>query len=188
MDQEFLWKLRDDNKSALKELFDSFYTDLTRFALRLTADSMVAEEIVQDIFVYLWQNRHSIDIKSSVEAYLYRAVKNKCINFVRSKVHLKNKITGNEEDMQHLWVHPNHLESDELPVLIGKAIKSLPVQTSLIFTLSRNSGLSYSEIAERLNVSQKTVEYHMSSALKSIKKFLTTHGYIFLLALLCWRY
>lgn len=182
MSQEILQGLKNDDKSALEGLFNTYYTDLVRFALRHIADPMAAEEIVQDIFIYLWEKRTSLTINVSIEAYLYKAVKNKCLNYIKSKVHQVNKMTGSEEGMKNLPETSHSLESAELAELIEKALRTLPPQTSMIFTSSRNAGLSYSEIAGKLNVSQKTVEYHVSSALRLIRKFLEKHGYILLIA------
>ena len=183
-----LERLRNDDKTALEELFGMYYTDLTRFALRHVVDSMVAEEIVQDIFIYLWEKRSSLNIETSIEAYLYRSVKNKCINYLKSKVHQLNKMTVDEEAMKNLGVSADDLESKELAKLIEKILAYLPPQTAMIFTFSRNAGLTYPEIAEKLNISKKVVEYHVSSALRIIRKILEKHGYIFLIgvAILCY--
>jgi RNA polymerase sigma-70 factor (ECF subfamily) len=188
MTQKILERLRNDDKTALEQLFGMYYTDLTRFALRHVADPMVAEEIVQDIFIYLWEKRSSLDIKTLIEAYLYRSVKNKCINYLKSKLYQLNKMTVNEEVMNDFGVTADDLESNELAGLIEKILAYLPPQTAMIFTFSRNAGLTYSEIAEKLNISQKVVEYHVSSALRIIRKILEKHGYIFLIgtAMLCY--
>ena len=110
-----------------------YYTDLIRFALRHVADPMVAEEIVQDIFIYLWEKRSSLDIKTLIEAYLYRSVKNKCINYLKSKLYQLNKMTVNEEVMNDFGVTADDLESKELAGLIEKILAYLPPQTAMIF-------------------------------------------------------
>ncbi len=186
MTQEILKRLKNEDKTALEQLFGAYYTDLTRFALRHVADSMVAEEIVQDIFIYLWEKRSSLNIKTSIEAYLYRSVKNKCINYLKSKLYQLNKMTVDEEAMINLGVTADDLESKELAVLIEKILAYLPPQTAMIFTFSRNGGFTYPEIAEKLNISQKVVEYHVSSALRIIRKILEKHGYIFLFGMAIW--
>lgn len=174
----FLKRLQDNDQAALKELFDSFYVPLTRFGSRLVADPMTAEEIVQDLFVSIWAKRHSLEIRGAWEPYLYRSVRNRCINHLNSKAHRTSSAFEDSETLQQTHSTLQDHESGELTGLIEKGLENLPRQTSTIFALSRNAGLTHAEIAAKLNVSVKTIEYHVSRALTSLRKYLEAHGYV----------
>lgn len=183
MIQEVLVRLKKGDESALNELFDQYYVKLLKYALLQIAEPMVAEEIVQDTFIYLWKKRTSLSIESSLEAYMFKSVKNKCLNYVKSKVHRMNILMSGDEIISNMSASMDDLETEELHELIELALRSLPPQTSMIYSFSRNAGLTYTEIAEKLNVSKKTIEYHVSSALRLIKKYLEKNGYGFLASL-----
>ena len=139
---------------------------------------MVSEEIVQDAFIYLWKKRYSLIIETSLEAYLYKSVTNKCINHIKSKVHRVNKLSYGQDEGNSVFVGMLELETKELYQLIELALKALPEQTAMIYSLSRNTGLTYAEIAEKLEVSQKTIEYHIGSSLRLMKKILPRYCYV----------
>lgn len=181
MMQAILTRLKNNDQAALKELFDHYYTPLTRFALRLTADPMTAEEIAQDAFIYLWEKRSALHIKVSIEAYLYKSVKNKCINHLKSKTARFAKAVDGEEAFMTLQGPEPDVVSGELRILIEEGLSKLPSQTAGIFSFSRHAGLSYTEIAKKLDISPKTVEYHVSSALRFLKHFLSRYGYLIIL-------
>lgn len=179
LEENILAGLKNGNEKVLDELFMRYYVRLTRYALRQINDPMVAEEIVQDAFIYLWKKRSSVNISTSLEAYLYKSVANKCINHIKSKIHRINRLTSNEDLGNSAVFRMVDLETKELHQLIELALKALPEQTALIYSFSRNTGLTYGEIAEKLDVSQKTIEYHISSALRSMKNILQKYGYVF---------
>ena len=178
LEEDLVTGLKNDNRKALDELLTLYYVRLTRYALRQINDPMVAEEIVQDAFIYLWKKRYSLIIETSLEAYLYKSVTNKCINHIKSKVHRVNKLSYGQDEGNSVFVGMLELETKELYQLIELALKALPEQTAMIYSLSRNTGLTYAEIAEKLEVSQKTIEYHIGSALRLMKKILPRYGYV----------
>lgn len=184
LEQNILAGLRNGNEKVLDELFARYYVKLTRYALRQLNDTMVAEEIVQDVYIYLWCNRDSISIDTSLEAYLYKSVTNKCINYIKSKIHRVNKLTSGEDAGHDVLARTAGLEIKELQQLIELTLKSLPEQTAMIYSFSRNAGLTHAEIAEKLDVSKKTIEYHIGSALRRMKAVLEKYGYVFLPGLL----
>jgi RNA polymerase sigma-70 factor, ECF subfamily len=183
LEQDILAGLKKGNKKVLDELFTRYYVRLTRYALRQINDSMVAQEIVQDAYIYIWNKRDSIQINKSIEAYLFKSVANKCINHVKSKIHKIDGLTTDVEAGSNKAVSVNDLEVKELQQLIELTLKSLPEKTALIYSFSRNSGLTYDEIAEKLDISPKTVDYHICSALRQMKKVLQKYGYVFSLSL-----
>ena len=129
----------------------------------------MAKELVQNLFVHLYENRSSLVITTSLESYLYQSVRNRCLNQIKQwktqKEHLEN----------YLWEHESSanlettIRQNELEHAVFKIVESLPSQRKNVFLLSRVKGLSNSEIAGKLNISKRTVETHISHALKDLK-------------------
>lgn len=175
-DDEILKMLKQGKKEIIKYLFDLYYDDLCIYAYKLIEKQEIAEEVVQDIFIYCWEKRNTITIKSSIKNYLSRAVKNQSINYLKSKyANLSfEEIDAGDKD-SHSSNANGHIVYNELSELANEAIKSLPERCGLIFRLSRTFGLTYKEIAEQLNISVKTVENQMIIALKRLREYLDTH-------------
>lgn len=165
-----LRQLAQGDKRALKHLLDSHYVNLCRIALRLVHRSEIAEEEVQDVFVYLWEKRESLEITSSVSAYIARAVRNRCLNHPKSRA-ARYDWASEIEDYQHpVEVSPaENMQALELHQAIEQILSQLPEKCLLVFSLVRYEERSYREIAEQLNVSVKTVEYYMGKALELIR-------------------
>ena len=143
------------------------------FAGYFVGDPQTAENIVQDVFVKIWTNREKLFIQSSPKAYLYKAVKNKSINYLKSKY---ANIHFEEENaifnIADFFTPEHEYEIKELKNSIDTAKKKLPDKCYHIFSLSRYSSLSNKQIAQQLNISEKTVENQITIALKKIKSFL----------------
>ena len=177
-EEEVLFELKNGSQAALKTLFDSYYKELTRYAIKIIGNSEAAEEIVQDIFVSVWKNRETSNIEV-VRSYLSRAVKNRCINYI-NKNYPVNESIENSMYVSSGDSPSDGLEASELQKVIKDAEARLPKQTALIFALSRHTELTYPQISKELNISVKTVEYHISKALKSMREFLNDSGILFL--------
>lgn len=133
----------------------------------MVKDRETAEEVVQDLFVNFWEKRHQLELNVSIKAYLYRAVYNNCIH-----VNKKNQRFTSEESLlnnESTVDFDNLLEKNELEIKIYTLIEQLPTECKRIFKLSRFEELKYKEIAEKLQISIKTVETQMSRALKFLK-------------------
>lgn len=172
-----LEKMVAGDEHALKHFFDTYYDDLCNFANTYLHDETLAEDIVQEIFIHFWENKASLQIVSSVKAYLYTASKNKSLNHIRNQknqhriiAQLGDSADAKISDLDH------YLEAEELSRLIQKAIESLPVQCRRVYELSRNAALSHSEIANQLGISSKTVENQVTIALRKIKEFLRPYN------------
>jgi RNA polymerase sigma-70 factor (ECF subfamily) len=140
-------------------------------------DKAVVEELALDIFVYIWENRTTLQIQLSFKAYLFQAARNKCLNELRQK---KKTVSLNDIDIDIVDTEILSLENEELYKLIQEAVSALPDKCREVFNLSRNENLSNKEIAERLDISIKTVEGQITKALKRIKDFLgETYFYLF---------
>lgn len=166
-------RMRTGDDSAFSVIFKTYYIDLVLFASTFIRDRLEAEEIVQDIFIRLWENRESVIITSSLRSFLLKSVQNKCIDSIR---HLKI-VDGYQAKLKN---HPLLLENDtekyvlysELEDDLRKALEKLPGDISKIFLLNRFEGLTYPEIATRLNLSVRMVEIRMGKALAVLKQYL----------------
>lgn len=161
-------KICQDDEKAFEKLFHRFYAPLCLYASKITEDDIAAEEIVQDFLVKLWERRKQLSIDTSVKSYLFRSVKNLCINHIKhNKIriqHAKSVIAGAEAN----HYSDNFIEVD-LAQKIEESINTLPEKRREIFRLSREEGLKYREIAEKLNISIKTVEAQMGLAIKTLR-------------------
>ncbi len=163
-------EIKKGNQKSFEVLFRKLYSDLVRYAFKITRDQSAAEEIVQDIFLYLWEKRNQLDVKGSIDSYLYSAVKNRCINWLKIELP-KLQVTIDISDYEQAVRQSDNDENEEKvkKQLIDSAINRLPEKCREIFILSRSAGLTYQEIAEDLDISVKTVENQMGIALKKLR-------------------
>jgi RNA polymerase sigma-70 factor, ECF subfamily len=168
-DLKYLNGLADDDRQVFSELFDAYYEPLVRYCIRVVPDQDEAEEIVQETFVNLWEKRRELSIETSLNAYLYRIVMNKAINYNN---HLKIRSKHKEQVMAvtgEAGLSGDELLEAELQTLYQTALDRMPEKRRKAFELSRKQGLKYSEIAENLAVSEKTVQAHISKALEDLR-------------------
>jgi RNA polymerase sigma-70 factor, ECF subfamily len=164
-----LKELSNGDAKSLKILFDTFYPSLCNYAFQFLNDYDMAEEVVQNLFVKIWEKRSTLDIETSVKNYLFRSVRNQCINLIQ---HEKVKQLHAQKIKEALFAEEAsesyYLEA-EMAERIESAIETLPEKRREIFRLSREEGLKYREIAEKLEISVKTVETQMGLALKTLR-------------------
>ncbi len=163
-------QLLPDNLSSFEELFRLHYTELCRYALKLTRNEEVAEEVVQEVFINFWERREEININYSVKSYLVASVRNRSINYLKLQLPKELK----KEELNDLneridYSDTTQIEYKELYGIVQTAINLLPERCKAIFILSREEGLTYQEIADQLDLSLKTVENQMSIALKKLR-------------------
>ncbi len=163
--------IRQGNERVFEQVFREHYRALCSYAIKFLNEKEGAEEIVQDIFFRLWEKRETLAITSSLKSYLFRSVHNRCLNQVKHidireqyKVENESRIKSEEDNFSE------HFNQFELQQQIQKAIEALPEQRKKIFKLSRFSGLKYREIAEHMDLSEKTVEAQMGKALKTLRE------------------
>lgn len=170
----------NDDEAAYYKLFNQFYTPLCVYAFRYIRSMQTREDIVQDVFLKLWNDRKSIQITSSIRTYLLVATKNHCLNYLQRKeleLTYEQKLI-NEFDEASC---ENELYSlSELQEMIDRAIAKLPEKYRTVFEMSRFQNLTYREIAEQQDISIKTVEAHMSKALVILRSELKDY-FIFLI-------
>ena len=167
----FIFKrMSEGDEKAFRFFFDKYYTDLCNFVNQYLNYPEMAEELVQDVFVYLWEKKSDISLHTSVKAYLYLASKNKSLNYLRNaktKIRLLENYRKENDEIQA--TSDLFLDSDELKNILDKSIDSLPDRCREIFLLSRQSELSHKEIANKLNISPKSVENQIGIALKRLR-------------------
>lgn len=173
-EQEKLLLLKKGDRKVFENIFNEYYTILVRLSLNILKQEEVAEEVVQDVFVKLWEKRKDISIQVSLKSYLAQSVKNKSLNYLKSKEGKYQQLSKIEvEDYLIIDEETQHeLEFLEFQYLVEKSINSLPDRSQQIFKLSRFEGLSYSKIADKLDISVKAVEKQMNSSLKKMREFL----------------
>ena len=176
-------EIKNSDEKAFEKLFHAYYGHLCLFASRIIQDDFSAEEIVQDFFVKLWEKRHQLTIETSVKSYLFRSIKNLCLNFIQ---HNKTKLRYAQTILSE--VSNNKTDDDNFTEInlaekIEESIQSLPTKRREIFRLSREDGLKYREIAEKLNISIKTVETQMGLAIKTLREKLKSYNTFFMLFL-----
>ncbi len=175
-------KIQSGNESAYEMIFRTFYQPLCRYAYSFLEDREEAEEVVQSAFITVWEKRKSIDIQTSLKSYLYRMVRNGCLNVIKhekvKQQHVAHEMAVTEVSYESV---SQKVYASELESKITEALKALPEQCRLVFQLSRFEELKYQEIADQLQISVKTVENHMGKALRIMREQLKEYLPLFLI-------
>lgn len=170
--------IKNGDKNIFDLVFKSHYSGLCIFANDYLKSYDIAEEVVQEVFVTLWEKRSKIIIKTSLKAYLYRCVRNGCLNYIRDNSTKDFKKVQIEEiksrsDLMFIeipdtvfdWAFTETMEHE-----LDETIESLPEQCRIIFNMSRYENLPYPKIAETLNISLSTVKTQMSRAVNKLRE------------------
>jgi RNA polymerase sigma-70 factor (family 1) len=166
------------NNQDFKVLFYKHHPRLILLAYSFTRSKEVAEELVQDVFINLWQKKIMLSDIDSIEGYLNKSVKNTCLNYLKSKYHKDHSgfLEIDAADHSHHVQSEDKLEINELSEAIEKGIQQLPSKCRIVFLLSRDKKLSYDEIASHLGVTKETVKSQIKIAIKRLKEHLARHG------------
>ena len=180
-------RLSRGDETAFQETFEIYFKVLVLFATKFSLDKETAEDLVQDIFVKLYEQRDRLQFHSSLKAFLYQSVKNRCIDFIRTT---KNREKHHGEikassDLEGLDSEELMMQS-ELEEKIYQSIKQLPEQCQLIFKMNRFEGKRNQEIADELNISKRTVETQISKALKRLREDIYPYLQTILLLISFW--
>lgn len=165
-------------KNSFWKIYQIYFPKLVRFAREYVISTDDAEDIVQDIFTYLWEHRDILDSLTNLNAFLFTLVKNKCIDFCRQKIRIDNKKESLDNLLDRelmlkmealMQFDENVFMEKEIEELLAKAIEHLPEKCRQVFILSRMKGLKYEEIATLLNISVHTVQNHIVTAIRKLK-------------------
>lgn len=165
-------------QALFESLFQQFFQPLVAYAYRYLNDWQVAEDIVQDVFLALWTKKHTVDFNEPIKPYLYRATYNKVLNHLNS-IHVQRRISPEEttdELLNQIIITSNQYDTlllKEITHEIQFCVDTLPPQCKNIFNLSREAQMKNKEIAIMLDISEKSVEKHITKALCSIRAHLT---------------
>jgi RNA polymerase sigma-70 factor (ECF subfamily) len=165
-------RLKANDQSAFQTVFQMHYASVCKTIRRFIHDTNTVEDLAQDVFVRFWERRHQIEVKTSFGAYLYRMGVNEALTYIRKQKRFQ------EDDIDGFSFSDNSssaiqvMEGAELKVKIKAAIDSLPPKCRTVFLLSRQEEMSYKEIADKLEISIKTVENQIGKALKVMRAYL----------------
>ncbi len=160
-----------DDHAAFEFLFEVFYDKLIRVALYYLGKESLAEDALADVFFKLWQNRQKLKKVDNLDNYLFTMTKNQCLYFLRSnkKVFFDEKMM--DDHQQIIIENPeSNLISQEFVTFFNAKIQELPPRCKLIYLMVKDDGLKYKQVAEILNISNKTVENQMTKAIAHIRK------------------
>lgn len=168
-----LCKISEDDEVAFRKLFDTYYQKLFHLALYFIKSKELAEEIVSDVFFIIWKRRKALGDVDDIEKYLYISTKNQALHYIR-RTPVVDKIPLELYTVNVLRDENNpedKLLSQEYSALIQKAIDSLPDKCKEVFRLVLSDKLKHKQIAQLLNISEKTVEAHITTAYKRIAQY-----------------
>ena len=168
--EDLIERLRKGDEAAFDTIFRAWYPSLVRVAESLVRSRAVAEEVVQDVMLELWKRRENIATDSSPQAYLFQSTRNRSLNYLRhQRVEREAEPQLSRDEGVDSTAHSLMVE-EEIHVAMRRAVDRLPVRCREVFDLSRTHGLKYSEIAEVLGISIKTVEAQMGKALRILRE------------------
>jgi len=170
-------QIRIGDQKAFESLFSIYFARLNDFARNVVRDDMISQDIVQEVFVKVWENRSQIE-SLNLEAFLFRLVRNRCIDYIKHLKVVNNRmqeiqISSKYEELYRIDFignEPYVLIEEELKSKIENTIQNLPERCREVFILSRLDGLKNKEIAEKLGINIKNVERHLTRALQSFRK------------------
>jgi RNA polymerase sigma-70 factor (ECF subfamily) len=182
-EKHLLMKLEQGDKETFSLLFTTYYKDLVLFGGNFLPDNAACEDIVQSIFLYVWKNRKTLVIESSLKSYLLKSVRNRCMDEIRRRqVVCEHNAYVLSSQTEYDLDTENYILYSDLQKQIRQALEQLPETFRTAFELNRFEGLKYREIAQKLAVSERTVEVRISKAISLLKKYL--QEYLIWIALL----
>ncbi len=168
-DQNIVRELKKSNEEVFKALYEAHYEGLYRFGHRLTGDQEAARELIQELFLRIWQTRETLSIRGSIKSYLYTSIHHRALNWIR---HEKIRQLHQQEMLAGLILAtvPPPEVNPWLPELILKEISKLPERTGMAFTETQINDRSVRETAQLMGITEKTVEKLLATARRILRK------------------
>jgi len=184
-DSTVITLLKQGSEKVFEKVFKDHFKSLHSYAYTFLKDDELAEEVVQNVFCRIWEKREQLKTDGSIKAYLYRAVHNECLNYLKHQkvkasfqVYYAREMEQSEDNLSKKVI------ANELEKQIHKAMSELPQQCRIIFQMSRFEQLKYQQIADQMGLSIRTIENQMGKALKLMRiklaEFLTLLFFIFI--------
>lgn len=180
--EKIIRRLKHEDKSAVDELFGYYYPRLYHFSRSILKIENDIDDILQEVFVKIWLNRQKIGNAETFNSYIFTITKNEILNLIRAK--LREQTFKHQLFLRSVaeeYHTANSLEFGEIKAGIDKIVASLPDKRQQVFNLSRTEGLSNKEIAQQLNISEKTVEDHITHAIRQIRNSMKDMGILSIL-------
>lgn len=170
------------NKDNFETVYIKYFNVLCLFSMKIVKDSKAAEDIVQDVYMQCWQRWEQLDLSKPIKPYLYRLTYNKSLDYLRlsdnKNLQISQNITLVDQIYYSTFTDDDDGANERLNQEVLNSINLLPDRCKEVFLLSRQSNLKNREIADKLNISIKTVEKHISKALSDIRLRLADFGYL----------
>lgn len=163
------------DQAYFEQLFKTHYVHLCNYAHQYVRDWDSAKDITQKVYINLWENRTEIDPQKSLQSYLFTAVRNRCLNYMRDQKKYRSRVLDLELMESDIPFMEDNRQLKELQEKISAAVSDLPEKCRLVFEMSRYRDMKYQDIAAELDISVKTVEAHMSRALKGLREKLQAY-------------
>lgn len=170
LDVVLISRLKDGDQSVLTDLYNKLWQPLFISSYNVLKDKELSEDVIQDVFMDIWRNRERLEIKISLKGYMYACVRYQVFNQLKKNKDSVHISFFDDVDKRFQYATPEtQMMHDELLYQISAIVETLPEKCQLVYRLSREEQLSHKEIAERLNISTKTVENHITKALHIIR-------------------
>lgn len=189
-DEEYLVQMAEGSRQAFTELYNRYWEDLYVTAAKVLREQKEAEDVVQDVFLSMWNRRNELNIQGSLAAYLHTSVRYKCIHYIEKNITRRDYL-GQLVDVMMRSAAANaeiNLQLKEMQETVNKAVSKMPGKMQQVYILSRQQGLSHKEIAGYMHISVETVKKHIQHALNLIRKDLFPYTIVlFIMFFLCLR-
>ncbi len=187
-DLQLFQEIKKGNRVVFEKLFKANYAPLCLYSKQFLKDQDECEEVVQNLFLKIWEKRESIEITTSLRSYLFGSARNSCLNWLKHRKIQQEYQKAVERDEATDDSYGSYFLEVGLLDKIEEAISRLPERRKEIFLLNREKGMKYREIADLLGLSVKTVETQMGQALKSLRESLAVYRSNIIGFLFCWSY
>ncbi|MDR1097718.1 MAG: RNA polymerase sigma-70 factor [Tannerella sp.] len=174
-DEKLIAAIKKDDYAGYNNLFTRYYSRLCRYVYGMLENREDAEDVVQELFLNLWNNRKRIEITENVSGYLFKMAKNLSLNHIRSAKNYRNMVDS--QSVSEVYYEESLLEFDEFRIALYDCIERLPERSREVFLLHRVKKLKQKEISEKLTVSVKTIKNQIWMSLQKLKKCMEVKGY-----------
>jgi len=166
-DKDLFLAVKNDSYVAFSQLFERFYRRLCLFVFRHTEDEDASQDVVQELFIKLWTNRHQIIIHDTVSAYLFRAARNASLNYLRSQKNKQHALEGMQPP--EIQTDSEDVEFENFLIQLRECVDQLPERSRQVFVMNRFQELKLADISEKLNVSVKTIKNQLWKSLQYLR-------------------